>query len=230
MDAFELIQNGKIRRCFRSRNKFVQAGLVSHITQRAAGMDILFIDDEDYSAMLTLMKELSMKHEIKIYAFCLMPNHMHFLLCPGQSNLHVFFRDLCGFYAKWFNKRYERKGHLFGGSFRQSVVLDEGYLLTASLYIHLNPVRAGLIGNPRQYRFSSCRLYTTKDAPQSFIDPAFVLSLIANNQEKRISIYNELLDRGKDVESGNFPLFYQDRRKRPTNLPFPLPSKLSKKK
>lgn len=203
MDAFELIQNGKISRYFRSRKKLIHAGLVSHITQRAVGKDVLFLDEDDYRSMLALMKKLSIKYEIKIYAFCLMPNHMHFLLCPGQDNLHIFFRDLCGIYAKRFNKRYERKGHLFGGSFRQSVVLDDAYLLTASLYIHLNPVRAGLIDDPRRYRFSSCRLYTTKEAPQSFVDSAFVLSLLANNQGKRISIYNELLDRGISVESGN---------------------------
>jgi putative transposase len=203
MDIYQLIQDGKISRYFRARKKLVHAGLVSHITQRAAGSDILFLDDDDYRSMLALMKELCKKYGMTVYAFCLLPNHIHLLLNPSQNNLHMFLRDLFGRYAVRFNKRYERKGHLFGGPFRQSVILSEGYLLAVSLYIHLNPVRAALVSDPRQYRFSSCRLYTEKKAPESFVDPKLVLSLLANKEEVRPLLYTELLNRGKGVDTGN---------------------------
>ena len=148
-DIFQLLEDGKVSRYFRSRKKLLQGGLISHVTQRAAGKDVLFLDKHDYLAMLAFMKELAQKHETSIYAFCLKPNHLHLLLRPAQDNLHLFFRDLCGRYARRFNVRYERKGHLFGGRFRQSVISDEKYLLAASLYIHLNPVRGGLVSDPR---------------------------------------------------------------------------------
>lgn len=203
MDIHQLIQDGKISRYFRARKKLVYAGLVSHITQRAAGSDILFIDNDDYRTMLALMKELSKKHEVTIHAFCLMPNHVHLLLSPSQNNLHLFLRDLFGRYASRFNKRYERKGHLFGGPFRQAVILDEGYLLAVSLYIHLNPVRAGMASDPVEYRFSSCRLYTSENAPTSFVQPKLVLSLLAKKEADCRLLYNELLNRGKGVDTGN---------------------------
>jgi putative transposase len=203
MDIFQLIQDGKISRYFRSRKKLIHAGLVSHITQRAAGKDILFIDDDDYRSMLGLMKELSAKHAISVYAFCLMPNHIHLLIRPGKDNLDQFMRDLFGRYATRFNRRYERKGHLFGGPFRQAVVLDDAYLLAVSLYIHLNPVRAGLASEPGSYRFSSSRLYTTSASTNSFVTPDFVLSLLGKNHEERRRKYKNFLDQGKAIKSDN---------------------------
>jgi putative transposase len=203
MDIFELIQQGKISRYFRSRKKLCHAGLVSHITQRAAGKDVLFIDDEDYRSILGLMKKLSLEYAIEILAFCLMPNHIHLLIRPEQDNLHLFFRDLCGQYARRFNRRYERKGHLFGGAFRQAVVLDDSYLLAASLYIHLNPVRAGIVERAGDYRFSSCRLYTMDTPSASFVKPGLVLSLLSSDQEKCRQKYNKILVKATGVESGN---------------------------
>jgi putative transposase len=203
MDIIELIQQGKISRYFRSRKKLCHAGLVSHITQRAAGKDVLFIDDEDYRSMLGLMKKLSLKFTIEILAFCFMPNHIHLLIRPEQDNLHLFFRDLCGQYARRFNRRHERKGHLFGGAFRQAVVLDDSYLLAASLYIHLNPVRAGIAERPGDYHFSSCRLYTMDKPPTSFVKPSLVLSLLSSDEENCRKEYNKLLDNAAGVESGN---------------------------
>lgn len=203
MDPFQLIEEGKISRYFRSRKKLNHARLISHITQRAAGREILFVEDDDYLAMLSLMKELSKKYAITIYAFCLMPNHMHLLLQPEHDNLSEFMRDLCGQYAKQFNKRYERKGHLFGGPFRQSIVNDDSYLLAASLYIHLNPVNAGLVSDPGKYRYSSIVLYIRDDATRSFVKPDLILSLLSGKAKRRKLRYKDLIERGRALEAGN---------------------------
>lgn len=237
MDPFQLIEEGRISRYFRSRKKLGKASLISHITQRAAGKEVLFVEDDDYLAMLSLIKELSKKYEVSIYAFCLMPNHIHLLLQPRQDNLSVFMRDLCGRYAKKFNKRYERKGHLFGGPFRQSVVADEAYLLAVSLYIHLNPVHAGLVRDPAKYRYSSLMLYTRDEAPRSFVKPDLVLSLLSGKAKERKIRYKELVGRGRTLEAGNvledehvivrfmaslkdhFPFFTRKRRTTATDMP-----------
>ncbi|HQM82615.1 MAG TPA: transposase [Syntrophorhabdaceae bacterium] len=237
MDPFQLIEEGKIKRFFRSRKKLTKANLISHITHRAAGKETLFVEDDDYLFMLSLMKELSNEYAVTIFAFCLMPNHVHLLLKPDHDNLSEFMRDMCGQYARRFNKRYERKGHLFGGPFRQSIVNDDSYLLAASLYIHLNPVNAGLVSDPGKYRYSSLMLYTRDEAPRSFVKPDLVLSVLSDKARERKMRYKELVERGKAVEAGNvledehvivrfmaslkdnFPFFTRKLRTTATNMP-----------
>ena len=103
--------SGKIKRFFRATRKLNVAGLVSHVTQRAAGREPLFIEDDDYMYMIWLLKEVLGEHDVEVYAFCLMPTHMHLLFRPEGENLYDATRDLFSRYAMRFNRRYERKGH-----------------------------------------------------------------------------------------------------------------------
>ena len=82
------------------------------VTQRAAGKEPLFLENSDYLFMLGLLKEIADKYSLRIYAFCLMPNHAHLLFSPQEDNLYDAMRDLFSIYAKKFNWKYERKGHL----------------------------------------------------------------------------------------------------------------------
>lgn len=200
MDYDDLIRQGRIKRIFRAKRKITVTGLVSHITQRAAGREPLFLEDSDYLFMLADLKEVSSKRSLDIYAFCLMPNHIHILLSPRGDELQEAMRDLFARYAMMFNRKYERKGHLFTGPYRQAVCLDDSYLLAASLYIHMNPVRAGLVMDPHDYRWSSIRLYHDLDTPRSFVKPDFVLGLLAEDKKKQKEIYADLLDESSKVE------------------------------
>jgi putative transposase len=202
MDPIDLIKTGRIKRYFRATKKLNVPELVFHITQRAAGKEPLFVEESDYLFMLWLMKEICASHTLRIYAFCLMPNHTHFLMSTTEQNLYDAMRDLFSRYAMRFNKKYERKGHLFGGPYRQATCLEDSYLLAASLYIHLNPVRAGLAEDPLRYRWSSCRLYCTDRDRQSFVDPGFVLGLLPEESGRKRR-YKVLLEKGKDLISGH---------------------------
>ena len=199
MDPIDLISQGKIKRFFRATRKLNAPNLVFHITQRAAGKEPLFLEDNDYLIMLGLLKEIAENYSLRIFAFCLMPNHIHLLFSPREANLYDAMRDLFSRYAMRFNRKYERKGHLFGGPYRQSVCLDDSYLLAASLYIHLNPVKAGLAKTPYYYRWSSCRLYYQDNAPKSFIDPHFILGMLSKADIERKERYRLLLKKGKEV-------------------------------
>ena len=204
MDFDELIRQGKVKRIFRAKRKLTVPNFVSHITQRAAGKEPLFLEDVDYLFMLANMKDITEKRSLEIYAFCLMPNHVHLLLSPREDPLEESMRDLFSRYAMRFNRKYERKGHLFAGPYRQAVFLDDAYLLSASLYIHMNPARAGLVANPRKYRWSSVRLFYDYSAPNSFVKPGFVLRLLGKDGREQKKTYAELLDRsaslvGEDV-------------------------------
>jgi len=203
MDFDELLRQGKIKRIFRAKRKITSLNLVSHITQRAAGNAPLFLEDSDYLFMLSNLKEVSLKRSLDVYAFCLMPNHMHILLRPRGAELQEAMRDLFARYAMVFNRKYERKGHLFGGPYRQAVCLDDSYLLAASLYIHMNPARAGLVTDPRDYRWSSIKLYHDLNAPPLFVKLSFVLGLLAKERKKQKEIYSKLLDNSIMVDAGD---------------------------
>ena len=200
MDPIELIRQGKVKRFFRATKKLNASNLVSHITQRVAGKELLFLENDDYLSMLVLLKEVSSEFSLDIYAFCLMQNHIHLLFKTKETNLYDAMRELFSRYAMRFNRKYERKGHLFAGPYRQAVCMDDGYLLAASLYIHLNPVKADIVKKPQDYRWSSCRLFCMDDAPESFLLPNFVLGLLSgsNNESKRI--YRDLLEKGSGIE------------------------------
>ena len=201
MDPIDLIKQGKIKRYFRATRKLNAPNIVSHITQRAAGKERLFLEENDYLFMLGLLKESVQNYSLNMYAFCFMPNHIHLLFSTTENNLYATMQNLFSRYAMRFNQKYERKGHLFGGPYRQAVCLDDSYLLAASLYIHLNPVKAGLISEPLRYRWSSCRLYCNVDAPQSFIDPDFILGLLSENEIERRERYSLLINKGIELEA-----------------------------
>jgi len=202
MDPIEFIREGKIQRYFRATSKLNVPNLVLHITQRAAGREPLFIEDDDYLAMLVLLKEVSARYALRIFAFCLMPNHLHLLFSPTAENLYDAMKFLFSRYAMRFNKKYERKGHLFGGPYRQALCLDNSYLLAASLYIHLNPLKAGLARDALRYRWSSYRLYHEENPPQSFVDPDFILGMLAAGDQARArKMYRDLLLQGRKIDT-----------------------------
>jgi len=203
MDPLQLIRDGKIKRYFRATRKLNAPNMVSHITQRAAGKEPLFLEYGDYLTMLGFLKEIANSCMLRIYAYCLMPNHIHLLLSPKEENLFDAMRDLFSRYAMKFNRKYERKGHLFAGPYRQAVCLDDSYLLAASIYIHLNPVKAGLSPDPQTYRWSSCRLYYEDNAPISFINSDFILRLLSGSKIENKEKYRRMLNQGSKPETGN---------------------------
>jgi len=199
----ELIEKGKVKRIFRAKQKLTMPDVVSHITQRAAGKEPLFVEDRDYLYMLANMKDVTKKRSLEIYAFCLMPNHVHLLASPREDALDDVMRDLFSRYAMYFNRKYGRKGHLFAGPYRQAVCLDDSYLLAASLYIHMNPTRAEIVSDPRDYRWSSVKLFQNESAPRSFVTADFVLRLLGRNTRERKRVYSQLLDKSVSLAQGD---------------------------
>jgi putative transposase len=193
MDIIDLAHHGKVKRIFRAKHKLTAPDLVSHITQRAAGKEPLFLEDDDHLDLLARLKATAETRALDVYAFCLMPNHIHLLVSPRKDDLQEPMRDLFSGYARRFNRKYERKGHLFAGPYRQAVCLDDGYLLAASVYIHMNPVRAGLVNEPADYRWSSVRLFSDEQAPCSFVKAGFILRLLASEKIEQVLRYGELL-------------------------------------
>lgn len=202
MNLIDTLESGRVKRFFRARQKMNAPGVISHITQRASGAELLFHEEDDYLEILARLKEICRTYKVDLIAFALMTNHVHLLLHQNEANLHEAMRDLFSKYARRYNRKYERKGHLFGGRYRQAVCLDEAYFLAVSLYIHLNPVRAGLTLQPDDYRWSSCRLFTQSTVTESFVSPKRILELLSQKLEEAQDIYRKMLEDGRKMEMG----------------------------
>jgi putative transposase len=209
MDPIDQLESGRVKRLFNARRKINAPGVISHITQRASGAEKLFHEEDDYLEMLARLKQINQNYEIDLISFVLMPNHLHLLLEQSEANLHEAMRELFSRYARRHNKKYERKGHLFGGRYRQAVCLDESYFIAVSLYVHLNPFRAGLVLQPREYRWSSCRLFTDSQVGESFVSPHRILELLSHDASKAKDIYREMLEEGRKIKMGEV---LEDRR------------------
>jgi putative transposase len=189
---------------FMVRNKVIPAGSTAHIIQRAPGKEPLFLEESDYLYFLKLLKEFSSKHNVEVFCFVLMSNHFHLLVKFLRENASTAIKNLCERYAWFFNRKYKRKGHVFYGAFRVSLCLEDSYLLTSSLYIHINPVKAGLSSLPSLYSWSSCSLYTKNISPTTFIKYQFILDILNDDREKARKVYSNLLRKALEIKVDNF--------------------------
>ncbi len=219
MDSInELIGGGKIKRYLRARNKPSFEGAIAHVTQHASGEEPLFLEESDCLYMLNLMRELFKAFELDMLSFVLMTNHIHLLLKLGKLKLADAMKELFRLYAVYFNKKYERKGHVFCGAYRSALCFDESYLLKASLYIHHNPVRAGLVADAVDYRWSSCAMFLKEGDINAFVDHKFILAILDEDISKARVKYRDLLNQTKFKDDKNIEddvkKFSQNRRLR----------------
>ena len=174
-----------------TRKIIVEDGIY-HITQRAPGREIIFVEDKDYLRFLHLMKETAKNFKIDILCFALLPNHLHILLKIKDKNLDKAMKYLFQRYAQWFNKKYQRKGHVFCGVYRAALCQDNDYLIAISLYIHLNPLKAKLAKNVFSYKWFSLRVYLDP-SKKSFINTEYILSIMGEKKRAR-KIYRDLVN------------------------------------
>ncbi|MDP2943947.1 MAG: transposase [Candidatus Omnitrophota bacterium] len=128
-----------------------------HVTQRGNYQQAVFNTERDYKYYIGLLKKYMEEYSLSILSFCLMPNHVHFICVPAnKESLADTFKITHMVYAQYLNKRNNIKGHLWQGRFFSSI-LDERYLYAALRYVETNPVRAGLVKVPWDWKWSSAR-------------------------------------------------------------------------
>lgn len=130
-----------------------------HIVQRGHNRNVVFVADEDYQFYLGNLKEWKTKLGIKLYAWCLMTNHIHLIVEPGEdtSSVSELMKRLAGRQTAYVNKLEKRTGSLWEGRFKASPIQRDNYLLACCRYVEINPVRANMVSGPRQYKWSSYR-------------------------------------------------------------------------
>lgn len=139
--------------------RVVAPGFPHHITQRGNRRQQTFFSDEDYRAYKGLMAEWCGRCGVEIWAYCLMPNHVHLIAVPETEDaLTRAIGEAHRRYTRRVNFREGWRGHLWQGRFA-SFPMDEAYLLAAARYVELNPVRAGLVPKPESWPWSSARAH-----------------------------------------------------------------------
>lgn len=128
-----------------------------HIIQRGHNKQRIFTRDKDYSYYLENLVEWKNNLVCKIYAYCLMPNHIHLIIDPGDKieNLALLIKRISGRQTRYINKLQERTGTLWEGRYKSSPIEYDKYLLVCCRYVELNPVRAGIVDVPENYKWSS---------------------------------------------------------------------------
>jgi len=150
-------------------------GAFYHITARGNEQKDLFRDDNDRERFLGYLETAAGRYKAVIHVYCLMSNHFHLLLSTPEGNLSQIMRHINGGYTTWFNKRHNRFGHLFQGRYKAILVDADPYAGELSRYIHLNPVRADMVGQPEEYPWSSYRAYTGKTKPPRWLTTDWLL-------------------------------------------------------
>ncbi|MDD4295193.1 MAG: transposase [Candidatus Omnitrophica bacterium] len=139
--------------------RVVAVGYPHHITQRGNYKQRIFSNDTDRQKYLSFLKEESDQYDLKILAYCLMPNHVHFIVVPGkEDSMAKVFKYAHMKYSQYYNKRMRITGHLFQGRFFSSV-MDELYTLICARYIERNPVRAKMVNKSVLWEWSSAKVH-----------------------------------------------------------------------
>ena len=140
----------------RSPRLFVP-GLAHHIVQRGHNRNAVFVEDADYRFYLDNLIEWKTHYDVGVYAYCLMTNHVHLILVPRNQgdSISRLMRRLSARQGRRVNRLEERIGTLWSGRFKSSVIDTDNYLLACLRYVELNPVRAGMVNQPEDYRWSS---------------------------------------------------------------------------
>ena len=179
-------------------NAFTQ-GQYYHIYNRGAGRGNIFTNEGNYLYLLRLVEEYAPKYGVAVIAYCLMPNHYHFLLRQEtEILLSKFMQVLFNAYVQALNAQQERTGTLFEGRFRHKCVEKWEYLIVLCRYIHLNPVMAGLVTRPEDWPYSNYQDWIgLRDG--GLVDKVFVQDHFSSAEEY-VKFVNDVEDEKKSYE------------------------------
>ncbi len=186
-------------------------GAVYHVTLRGNERRPIFKTDADREQFLNTLSDSIERYDIRMYLYCLMQNHTHFVLETPRGNLGRFMHRLQTAYTVYFNRRHRRSGHLMQGRYGASLVDEDRYILKLSRYVHLNPIfissnkskaiqqRKALLSS---YRWSSYRGYIGKCKPEDFVDYDPVLAMMDGPRRTVKSQYRRFVEAGiSDIDA-----------------------------
>ena len=176
-------------------------GILYHVIVRGNQRQKTFAKDGDYQVYLEKLAQYRQRYGVTIYAYCLMPNHVHLLLECSGSPLGKFMQGLQQSYTQYYNRTYRKVGHLFQGRYQAILCQKDAYLLELVRYIHLNPARSKLVASAGKYPYSGAQAYRS-GKPTVIVDPRPVLKVIGG-----ISGYRKFVQEG--LREGHKEEYYE---------------------
>lgn len=169
-------------------------GAVYHITSRGNEKKAVFKDESDREAFLKVLAQVNNRYHWLCHAYCLMDNHYHLLIETPDGNLSIGMRQLNGVYTQTFNRRHKRTGHLFQGRFKAILIQKDSHLLEVCRYVVLNPVRARMVEQPGDWKWSSYRATSGRESPHPCLTHDWILGQFSKTREKAEKEYRQFVN------------------------------------
>ena len=164
---------------------------IYHIMLRGINRQNIFEDDEDNEIFIQIMRKCKEISKFEIYAYCLMGNHVHVLIKEKEEGIDQIFKRIGSRYVYWYNRKYERIGHLFQDRYKSEPVEDDEYFMTVLRYILQNPVKAGLCCKIEEYNWSSYNEYLQGNG---ITDIQFALEILSPKKEEQREVFIEYIN------------------------------------
>ena len=181
-------------------------GGLYHVTSRGDRREPIVENDGDRVAWVAVLGQTCERFNWRVHAWCLMDNHYHLLLETPEGNLSSGMRHLNGVWSQTFNRRHARVGHVFQGRFKAIIVQREGYLLELARYVVLNPVRARMVADAAEYRWSSYGAMTGQFPPDAaaaspWLETDWLLAQLSTVRQQAIALYIDHVRAGVGLPS-----------------------------
>jgi REP element-mobilizing transposase RayT len=172
---------------------------VYHIIVRGNNKQDIFLDEHDRVEYLKRLKRYKEAYQLGVYSYCLMTNHVHLLIYDNGQDISEAMKGFNLSYVIYFNKKYNRCGHLFQDRFKSFIITNDAYFSEVSRYIHRNPIEANIVRNAEDHKWSSAGIYLGAEDPWEIVDNRPILGYFSNDYEKSKKLYSEYL-REKNIE------------------------------
>ncbi|KYH31774.1 transposase IS200 like protein [Clostridium tepidiprofundi DSM 19306] len=173
------------------KTRFKIVNGIYHIMLRSLSDFLLFRNDKDKKVFLNIIKKYQIKYNFKVYAYCIMSNHVHLLIDSNGADISQFMHSINQSYAQYYNKTYGRRGHVFQDRFKSKIVDTNSYLFVLSAYIHRNPKDIKKYKNHiEDYKYSSLGVYLgLREDSFGILDEDYVMQMFDKDVEKARKAY-----------------------------------------
>lgn len=178
-------------------------GAFYHVTSRGNEQKDVFKSQRDREKFLEYLESATERYGAVFHAYCLMSNHYHLLLETPAGNLSQIMRHINGAYTTYFNIKRKRSGHLFQGRYKAILVEFDEYAMELTRYIHLNPVRVGMVTRPEEYRWSSYKNYIGQTTAHTWLKMETTLDYFGKKKNEAMNKYRSFVEDllGKEYDS-----------------------------
>jgi len=172
------------------------SGAVYHVTSRGNEKKAIYLDDDDRRLFLDILARINERYRWQCHAYCLMDNHYHLVIETEEGNLSKGMRQLNGIYTQTFNRKHGRVGHVFQGRYKAILIDKDSYLLEVCRYVVLNPVRAKMLKEPEEWKWSSYLATSGKVSSHLALSTEWLLEQFGHKKEVARKKYVEFIEDG----------------------------------